>query len=102
MQRRLTLLILAALLVWPSSSCGTVIFQHRHGQEGGRLDPNVVLLDGVALLFFVLPGLLAFAVDFTSGSIYLPEDVEKGEGPFIWDSQPDDDDGEAKTPDSEG
>jgi hypothetical protein len=29
-------------------------------------------LDGIGLLFFLIPGVIAFAVDFSNGTIYLP------------------------------
>ncbi|GMG86733.1 hypothetical protein [Biformimicrobium ophioploci] len=54
------------------SACGYVLYPERKGQQGGRLDPVVILLDGAALLFGVLPGVVAFAVDITNGTIYLP------------------------------
>jgi hypothetical protein len=34
----------------------------------------MVALDGVGLLFFFVPGIIAFAVDFMTGAIYLPAD----------------------------
>ena len=53
-------------------SCGTILYPERRGQMAGRLDVGVVLLDSVGLLFFLIPGIIAFAVDFSSGAIYLP------------------------------
>ena len=79
LSRMLAGLLLAASL----TSCGTLIFQQRHGQSPGKIDPNIVLLDGIGLIFFIVPGLVAYAVDFTTGAIYLPPGVEKGEGPFF-------------------
>ena len=32
-----------------------------------------MLLDAVGLLFFFVPGVIAFAVDFSNGTIYLPD-----------------------------
>jgi hypothetical protein len=56
-----------------STSCGILLYPERRGQPpGGRLDPGVVLLDAAGLLLFVVPGLIAFAVDFSTGAIYLP------------------------------
>jgi hypothetical protein len=57
--------------------------EERHGQDSGKIDPNVVVLDGIGLLFFLIPGLVDFTIDFVTGSIYLPPDVERGEGPFF-------------------
>jgi hypothetical protein len=54
------------------SGCGTLLHPERKGQTGGRIDPGVVILDGIGLLFFFIPGAIAFAVDFTYGTIYLP------------------------------
>lgn len=54
------------------SSCGTILHPERIGQPPGRLDPGVVALDGVGLLVFLIPGAVAFAVDFYTGAIYLP------------------------------
>jgi hypothetical protein len=53
-------------------SCGTIIYPERRGQKSGKLDPAVILLDGACLLIFVIPGIIAFAVDFATGAIYLP------------------------------
>jgi hypothetical protein len=53
-------------------SCGTIMYPERHGQKAGQIDPLVAVLDGVGLLFFLLPGVIAFAVDFNNHSIYLP------------------------------
>lgn len=54
------------------TACGYFLYPERKGQAGGRVDPVVVILDGAALLFGILPGIVAFAVDFTNGTIYLP------------------------------
>ncbi|KUJ80201.1 hypothetical protein AWR36_014400 [Microbulbifer flavimaris] len=54
------------------TACGYFLYPERKGQTGGRVDPVVVVLDGAALLFGILPGIVAFAVDFTNGTIYLP------------------------------
>ncbi|WP_417747060.1 hypothetical protein [Rosistilla oblonga] len=53
--------------------CGTIFFPERVGQpRGGPIDWKVVALDGVGLLLFVVPGIVAFAVDFYNGTIFLP------------------------------
>ncbi len=51
--------------------CGLLLYPERQGQRGGPLDPTVVLLDGVGLFFFLVPGIIAFAVDFAQGTIYM-------------------------------
>ena len=54
------------------AACGTIIHPERKGQGAGQLDPSIVLLDAIGLLFFLVPGVIAFAVDFNNGTIYLP------------------------------
>jgi len=71
-------LVLLTVLALQTAGCGTILHPERRGQRGGRLDVGVVLLDAIGLLFFVIPGVIAFAVDFSNGTIYLP-----GGGPGI-------------------
>ena len=52
--------------------CGTLIYPERKGQKGGRIDIGVAALDGIGLLVFLIPGIIAYAVDFSNGTIYLP------------------------------
>lgn len=61
-----------AALAWQSLGCGTILHPERKGQRGGRIDAGVAVLDGIGLLFFIIPGVIAFAVDFSNGTIYLP------------------------------
>jgi hypothetical protein len=71
--RKLIALTLAASIAFLSTSCGTILYPERRGQPpGGRLDPGVVILDALGLLFFVIPGVVAFIIDFNNGTIYLP------------------------------
>ncbi|MEQ9314587.1 MAG: hypothetical protein RLN72_01980 [Henriciella sp.] len=71
-RRRLLALAGTTALVAPLSACGTLLYPERRGQKGGRLDTAVVILDGLGLLLFLVPGIIAFAVDFGTGAIYLP------------------------------
>lgn len=64
--------LLGAGLIVSSSACGTILYPERRGQRGGRIDAGVAVLDAVGLLFFIIPGVIAFAVDFSNGTIYLP------------------------------
>ena len=54
------------------AACGTIIHPERKGQKAGQLDTSIVVLDAIGLLFFFVPGVIAFAVDFNNGTIYLP------------------------------
>jgi len=69
--RALSLVVLAMLLI-QQFGCGTIMYPERKGQRGGSIDAGVAVLDGIGLLFFIIPGVIAFAVDFSTGAIYLP------------------------------
>ena len=71
MHQRLTASLLLLVLL-SQSGCGTLIYPERRGQTSGRIDPAIAILDGVGLLLFLVPGLVAFAIDFATGTIYLP------------------------------
>jgi hypothetical protein len=63
---------LLTVLLLELTACGTVFYPERKGTVSGEIDPVVAIGDAVGLLFFLLPGVIAFAVDFTNGTIYLP------------------------------
>jgi hypothetical protein len=70
---RLTRAGLLASLGPLAPSCGTLIHPERVGQPRmGRIDPAVAILDGLGLLLFLIPGIIAFVVDFSTGAIFLP------------------------------
>lgn len=60
-----------AALVTQLTACGTLFWPDRRGQIEGRIDPVVAALDAIGILFYVIPGLIAFGVDFATGAIYL-------------------------------
>lgn len=64
--------LLVTALVSQLSACGSVFYPDRRGQIEGRIDPTVTVLNAIGLLFYVIPGLLAFGIDFATGAIYLP------------------------------
>lgn len=66
-------------------ACGYLIYPERQGLRGERVDGTVVALDAIGLLFFILPGVVAFAVDFSTGCIYLPKGAQ---GPFSMKAPP--------------
>lgn len=63
---------LATSLLVQLTACGTILHPERKGQKSGQIDPAIALFNGIGLLFFFLPGVIAFAVDFSNGTIYLP------------------------------
>ena len=55
------------------SGCGTLMHPERVGRpHSGAIDWKIAALDGLGLLLFFVPGVIAFAVDFYNGTIYLP------------------------------
>lgn len=61
---------LTLIMLFELSACGTIFYPERKGTRSGELDPIVVAADAVGLLFFFIPGVIAFAVDFSNGTIY--------------------------------
>ena len=78
--RRFTavILIVATLNL---AGCGYFMYPERVGQTGGRIDPAIVVLDAIGLFIGIIPGVVAFAVDISTGAIYLspgqPSVIEK-------------------------
>ena len=64
--------LICAVLILQLAGCGTIMYPERKGQKSGKIDAGVAILDGIGLLFFLIPGIIAFAVDFNNGTIYLP------------------------------
>jgi hypothetical protein len=87
--------VLTVALILQVIGCGTLIYPERRGQTTGNIDPGIAILDGIGLVFFIVPGLVAFAIDFTTGAIYLPakrnKSASKGsEGIRVVYTNPDD------------
>ena len=64
--------VVALSLVTQLTACGTLFFPDRRGQIEGKIDPVVAGLNAVGILFYVIPGLIAFGIDFATGAIYYP------------------------------
>src|ERR1700679_3913324 len=71
-------ILVCAAFTMQLMGCGTLMYPERRGQRGGSLDAGVAILDGIGLLFGIIPGVIAFAVDFSNGTIYLPERTKLG------------------------
>ncbi len=64
--------IIMMVLITQIAGCGTIMYPERRGQKiHGDVDTRIAVLDAVGLLFFIIPGLIAFGVDFYTGAIYL-------------------------------
>lgn len=60
------------VLMLQLAACGTLMYPERRGQKAGEIDIKVAILDGLGLLFCIIPGVVAYIVDFDTGAIYLP------------------------------
>jgi len=89
--RRVLASAVAVALTTQLTACGTIFYPERRGQIDGRLDPAIVVLDAVGLLFYLIPGVIAFAVDFATGAIYLPGGYQANIAPEKLDSVVDSD-----------
>ena len=69
---KIIIISVTILFAFQLSGCGTILYPERRGLKSGHLDSGVVILDAIGLLFFLIPGIIAFAVDFSNGTIYLP------------------------------
>jgi len=55
------------------SGCGALFQSERCGRpHSNEIDWKIAALDGLGLLLFFVPGVIAFVVDFSTGAIYLP------------------------------
>ena len=78
LSRRSFFQLCAAGSVSLTVGCGTILYPERRYQPHGDVDLKVVALDTLGLLLFFIPGVIAFAVDFTTGAIYLPPEQKFG------------------------
>jgi hypothetical protein len=67
---KITAVTLSSVMVLQLTACGTIFYPERKGAKSGEIDPIVAVADAIGLLFFFIPGVIAFAVDFNNGTIY--------------------------------
>lgn len=75
MHNKITKLVVISIslgLIAQLTACGTILHPERKGQRAGQIDPKIAIFDAIGLLFFFIPGVIAFAIDFSNGTIYLP------------------------------
>ncbi|HEY5654005.1 MAG TPA: hypothetical protein VIR63_06525 [Pontiella sp.] len=78
--RRSMIGLLSAATASLLTSCGSIIYPDRVNQKHrGHIDPTIMILDGIGCILFIIPGLIAFAVDFSTGAIYFPEGQGHGD-----------------------
>jgi hypothetical protein len=65
-------IVAASAIVLQLASCGTILYPERRGTQSGHVDTSVAVMDGLWCLLFIVPGVVAFIVDFGNGAIYEP------------------------------
>ncbi len=71
MLRKITLVVLAGVLMVQLSACGTLFWKERIGKASSdQIDPTVMILDCCGLLFGIIPGVIALVLDFNNKTIY--------------------------------
>jgi len=78
---------IVAGLMLSLTGCGTLFYPERKGQLQGRVDPGVAVADGLGLLLFIVPGVIAYAVDFSNDTIYLPDSHDSSIERLHYDGQ---------------
>jgi hypothetical protein len=81
MSKKTIIYSLSLILFLNVVGCGTLMHPERRGQrvnKVSRLDVGIVVLDAVGLLFFLVPGVIAFAADISNNTIYLPSSRHAG------------------------
>ena len=80
-----TQLVMVSGVAVKLTGCGTILHSERVGQPHSRdIDWKVAGMNGLGLILFFVPGVVAFFVDFYTGAIYLPDEslqpIEPGQG----------------------
>lgn len=72
MLKKLILLVLS-ISVLSLQACGTLIKRDQIGKaHSKKLDLPIVALNAIGLVLFIVPGVVAFTVDYLNGTLYLP------------------------------
>jgi len=69
--RKGVIVTLLICLLTAFSSCAFFLYPERRGNSAGRVDAPILVADCALLIFFFVPGVIALAVDFASGAIYV-------------------------------
>lgn len=67
------LLLLAVGCFLTIQSCGTIFKSNQAGKmHSKKLDISIVLLDAIGLVLLLVPGIVAFTIDYLNGTLFLP------------------------------
>lgn|SRR5699024_2315127 len=72
MLKKLTVLAMLVCFI-TLQACGTIFKQDQIGKpHSNKLDIGIVALDAIGLILFIVPGVIAFTVDYINGTLFLP------------------------------
>ena len=77
----LVCVVVSVVLMTQLYGCGTIIYPERRGQTGGTVDPGIAIMDALWFIVFIIPGFVAFAIDFSTGAIYFPHGSKRASDP---------------------
>lgn len=75
--KKVVAFLVCSMLVFQLTGCGYIMHPERKGQSHDYkpMDTDIMLLDSALLILGILPGVVAFIVDFSTGCIYLPGEI---------------------------
>lgn len=69
--RKTSMFVLTGVVALALTGCGTLFWKERKNQpSSGNIDAQVMILDCCGLLFGIIPGVIALALDFSNDTIY--------------------------------
>jgi len=74
--RTMAVVVLVAVML-ASVQCGYILHPERKNQKSGNIDVPVLIMDCAWLLLYIVPGVVALVVDYTTGCIYQPSGPKK-------------------------
>jgi hypothetical protein len=77
-RRRVLGLGLGALSLLGATGCATILHPERKGNRSGRIDVGALILDILWFIPGIVPGVIAIAVDFSTGAIYVSRSARDG------------------------
>ncbi len=75
MRSRCLVLLVTIFFCLAANGCGTIFHPRRSTETpSNRIDGTAMVLDCVLLIFWIIPGVIALAIDFGTGAIYYSEE----------------------------
>ena len=70
LKNKVLVLVMLAAFTLATINCGYILHPERRGQKGGNIDITTLILDCLWFFGGLIPGVVALAVDFSTGGIY--------------------------------